>query len=221
MYVDHGRAKPVLRGQNSTEPNLFHHRETTFRFDDCLNMLLSCFRKRMSGRWLDALYVWPTLLKRSQRNVLVVEERCRTNFDAIMPTHVWSPLSYDHHIYRVPDLKNFCYATLERSIQSHFILDIWVKRGVGWDCYDTLLEKISSETLDSCLICLKNIEARGPRFLCVVPPLSVWNNTTSAYLSTVILPTAVLICDQYRARLSDALYTSCVGFEIALWGLVT
>ena len=26
-----GRAKPVLRGQNSTEPNLIHHRETTYR----------------------------------------------------------------------------------------------------------------------------------------------------------------------------------------------
>ena len=37
-------------GPNSTEPNLIHHRETTYctGFDGCLNMLLSCFRKMMS-----------------------------------------------------------------------------------------------------------------------------------------------------------------------------
>ena len=31
LYVVHGRAKPVLRGPNNTEPNLFHHGETTYR----------------------------------------------------------------------------------------------------------------------------------------------------------------------------------------------
>ena len=31
MYVVHGRANPVLHGPNSTEPNLFHHEETTYR----------------------------------------------------------------------------------------------------------------------------------------------------------------------------------------------
>ena len=31
LKVVHGRAKPVLRGPNSTEPNLFHHGETTHR----------------------------------------------------------------------------------------------------------------------------------------------------------------------------------------------
>ena len=30
-YVVHGRAKPVLYGPNSTEPNLFHHGETAYR----------------------------------------------------------------------------------------------------------------------------------------------------------------------------------------------
>ena len=30
-YVVHGRAKPVLRGPNSTEPNLFHDGGTTYR----------------------------------------------------------------------------------------------------------------------------------------------------------------------------------------------
>ena len=30
LYVVHGRAKTVLRGPNSTEPNLLHHGETTF-----------------------------------------------------------------------------------------------------------------------------------------------------------------------------------------------
>ena len=31
LYVVHGRAKAVLSGPNSTEPNLFHYRETTYR----------------------------------------------------------------------------------------------------------------------------------------------------------------------------------------------
>ena len=31
LYVVHERAKPVLHGQNSTKPNLFHHEETTYR----------------------------------------------------------------------------------------------------------------------------------------------------------------------------------------------
>ena len=31
LYVVHGKAKPVLRGPNITEPNLFHHGETTYR----------------------------------------------------------------------------------------------------------------------------------------------------------------------------------------------
>ena len=31
MYVAHGRAKPVFRGPNITEPNLFPHEETTYR----------------------------------------------------------------------------------------------------------------------------------------------------------------------------------------------
>ena len=31
LYVVHGSAKPVLHGTNSTEPNLFHHGETTYR----------------------------------------------------------------------------------------------------------------------------------------------------------------------------------------------
>ena len=31
LYVVHGRARPVLRGPNSTEPNLFHHGETSYR----------------------------------------------------------------------------------------------------------------------------------------------------------------------------------------------
>ena len=43
LYVDHGRAKPVPRGPNSTEPNLFHRGET-----DCLTTLLPCFRNRIS-----------------------------------------------------------------------------------------------------------------------------------------------------------------------------
>ena len=31
LYVVHERSKPVIRGPNSTEPNLFHHGETTYR----------------------------------------------------------------------------------------------------------------------------------------------------------------------------------------------
>ena len=31
LYVVHGRAKPVLHGPDSTETNLFHHGETTYR----------------------------------------------------------------------------------------------------------------------------------------------------------------------------------------------
>ena len=31
LYVVHKRAKPVLQGPNSTDPNLFHHGETTYR----------------------------------------------------------------------------------------------------------------------------------------------------------------------------------------------
>ena len=31
LYVVHGRAKPVLRGPNSTDPNLFHHGYTSYR----------------------------------------------------------------------------------------------------------------------------------------------------------------------------------------------
>ena len=31
LDVVHGRAKPVLRGLNGTEPNLFHHEGTTYR----------------------------------------------------------------------------------------------------------------------------------------------------------------------------------------------
>ena len=31
LYVVHGRAKLVIRGPNSTEPNLIHHGETTYR----------------------------------------------------------------------------------------------------------------------------------------------------------------------------------------------
>ena len=31
QYLVQGRAKPVLHGPNSTEPNLFHHGETTYR----------------------------------------------------------------------------------------------------------------------------------------------------------------------------------------------
>ena len=31
LHVVPGRAKPVLHGPNSTEPNLFHHGETTYR----------------------------------------------------------------------------------------------------------------------------------------------------------------------------------------------
>ena len=31
LYVGHGRAKTVLHGPNSTETNLFHHGETTYR----------------------------------------------------------------------------------------------------------------------------------------------------------------------------------------------
>ena len=31
LYVVHGRAKPVLHGPNSTDSNLFHHGETTYR----------------------------------------------------------------------------------------------------------------------------------------------------------------------------------------------
>ena len=31
LYEVHGRAKPVFRGLNSTEPNLFLHGETTYR----------------------------------------------------------------------------------------------------------------------------------------------------------------------------------------------
>ena len=52
LYVVHGRAKPVLRGPNNTEPNLFHHGETTYRvggLSEYATVMLSCFRKRMSG----------------------------------------------------------------------------------------------------------------------------------------------------------------------------
>ena len=31
LNVIYGSAKPVLRGPNSTKPNLFHHKETTYR----------------------------------------------------------------------------------------------------------------------------------------------------------------------------------------------
>ena len=31
LYLVQGRAKPVLHGQNSTESNLFHHGEATYR----------------------------------------------------------------------------------------------------------------------------------------------------------------------------------------------
>ena len=31
MYLVQGRAKPVIHGPNSTESNLFHHGETTYR----------------------------------------------------------------------------------------------------------------------------------------------------------------------------------------------
>ena len=31
LYVVHGRAKAVIRGPNSTEPNLFYHGETTYK----------------------------------------------------------------------------------------------------------------------------------------------------------------------------------------------
>ena len=44
LYAVHGRVKPLLRGSNSTEPNLFRHGETT-----CLRVLQACFRKRMSA----------------------------------------------------------------------------------------------------------------------------------------------------------------------------
>ena len=45
LYVVHGRVKPFPCRPNSTEPNLRHHEEATY----CLNMVLSCFRKRMSA----------------------------------------------------------------------------------------------------------------------------------------------------------------------------
>ena len=47
-----GSAKPVLHGTNSTEPNLLHLGETTYNVQGWmtdLNMLLSCFREKMSG----------------------------------------------------------------------------------------------------------------------------------------------------------------------------
>ena len=31
LYLVQGREKPVILGPNSTEPNLFHHGETTYR----------------------------------------------------------------------------------------------------------------------------------------------------------------------------------------------
>ena len=57
--VVHGRAKPALRGPNSTEPNLFIMEKPHAGLDDCLNMLLSCFRKRRSVLrvWNDADYM--------------------------------------------------------------------------------------------------------------------------------------------------------------------
>ena len=39
----------LLHGPNSNEPNLFYHGEITYRVDECLKMLLSCFRRRMSA----------------------------------------------------------------------------------------------------------------------------------------------------------------------------
>ena len=38
----------VLSGPNSTEPNLFHHGETTQGWMTDLYMLLSCLREKMS-----------------------------------------------------------------------------------------------------------------------------------------------------------------------------
>ena len=49
LYVVHGRAKPVFRGPNSTEPNCSIVEKPLTGLDDCLNMLLPCFRERMSG----------------------------------------------------------------------------------------------------------------------------------------------------------------------------
>ena len=49
LYVVHGRAKPVLHGPNSTEPTCSIMEKPHTGLDDCPNMLLSCFRKMMSG----------------------------------------------------------------------------------------------------------------------------------------------------------------------------
>ena len=48
MNLVQGRAKPVFHGPNSTESNLVHHGETTYRLDECPRILLSCFRARNS-----------------------------------------------------------------------------------------------------------------------------------------------------------------------------
>ena len=49
LYVVDGRDKPVLHGPSSTEYNLFHHGETTYRSDACPRILLYCFVARNSA----------------------------------------------------------------------------------------------------------------------------------------------------------------------------
>ena len=65
LYVVHGRGKQDLRGPNSTQPNLFHHGQTTYctGLDDCLRMTQACFRKRMSARWMSACDGTPYLFQ--------------------------------------------------------------------------------------------------------------------------------------------------------------
>ena len=55
----HGRAKTVFRGPNGTEPpNLLEKPHTGL--DDCLIMLLPCFRNRMSDHRPLCDFHWPT-----------------------------------------------------------------------------------------------------------------------------------------------------------------
>ena len=71
----HGRAKPVLHGPNSTEITSFIMEKSHTRLDECLNMLLSCFRQEMSKHDTSGLHLWPPLLtsKKMQCHVLVTD----------------------------------------------------------------------------------------------------------------------------------------------------
>ena len=67
LYVVHGRDKPVLCGPNSTGPNLFIMEKPHTGFDGCLRVLLSCFRKRMSGCEGGGVLDWQINASRKRR----------------------------------------------------------------------------------------------------------------------------------------------------------